>query len=211
MPLIVDHDERRRQIAEAAARLIAERGCENITLREVARAAGFSAAIIGHYFTDKQHMLIFTSRHARMRALQAVDEHIDGMNAPLAALAEFLPLDEKRRREWRMWFGFWGTSMSDPLIEAERVQGRRDAWNLIVRILRLGQAVGSVPADADVEEMGLVIQAMINGLASIVMHECESWPEQRQRDVLDRQIALLCSSAAQGLAEERTVRESLIA
>ena len=42
MPRQVDHDARRLEVAEVAARLIAQVGVERVTVRELAKAAGYS-------------------------------------------------------------------------------------------------------------------------------------------------------------------------
>ncbi|MCA1689735.1 MAG: TetR/AcrR family transcriptional regulator [Actinobacteria bacterium] len=44
-------DERRRQLLDAGAVLFAERAYEEISMREVAAAAGVSKALLYHYFT----------------------------------------------------------------------------------------------------------------------------------------------------------------
>jgi AcrR family transcriptional regulator len=58
MPLIVDHDERRAFIADVVKEMIAETGIESVTIRAVARKAGFRSTVLVHYFRDKQHLLI---------------------------------------------------------------------------------------------------------------------------------------------------------
>ena len=57
MPRIVDHDARRRRVAEEAAELIAERGIDAVTFREIGERAGCSTAIVSHYFRDKRDVL----------------------------------------------------------------------------------------------------------------------------------------------------------
>jgi len=57
MPLIVDHDARRREVGAIAARLIATSGLEGVTVRDVARIAGFSTAVVSHYFDNKRALL----------------------------------------------------------------------------------------------------------------------------------------------------------
>jgi AcrR family transcriptional regulator len=46
-------DERRQQLIEAGARLFAEHAYEEISMREVAQAAGVSKALLYHYFPSK--------------------------------------------------------------------------------------------------------------------------------------------------------------
>ena len=46
-------DERRQQLLEAGARLFAEHSYEEITMREIAQAAGVSKPLLYHYFPSK--------------------------------------------------------------------------------------------------------------------------------------------------------------
>ena len=46
MPITVDHEQRRREVAEVAAELIAHRGLERVTVREIAAATGFSTTVV---------------------------------------------------------------------------------------------------------------------------------------------------------------------
>ena len=41
MPIVVDHDERRHYIARVVERVIAKQGMDAVTIRNVAREAGF--------------------------------------------------------------------------------------------------------------------------------------------------------------------------
>ena len=53
MPAVVNHEERRQQIARIAADLISSVGLDAMTMREIAAAAGFSTTIVTHYFANK--------------------------------------------------------------------------------------------------------------------------------------------------------------
>ena len=60
MPKHVDHDQRRREIAAAVARLAATEGLQGITFREVASEAGVSVSLVQHYFGTKENLLVRT-------------------------------------------------------------------------------------------------------------------------------------------------------
>lgn len=49
-------DERRRQLIEAGSRLFAEHSFEEISMREIARAAGISKPLLYHYFPSKTEL-----------------------------------------------------------------------------------------------------------------------------------------------------------
>jgi AcrR family transcriptional regulator len=52
----LDVDERRRQLLEAGSALFAEHSFEEISMREIASAAGISKALLYHYFPSKTEL-----------------------------------------------------------------------------------------------------------------------------------------------------------
>lgn len=59
VPKRVDHQERRREIAEALFRIAAAQGLQAVTLRAVAAEAGISMNLVQYYFPTKEEMLRF--------------------------------------------------------------------------------------------------------------------------------------------------------
>jgi AcrR family transcriptional regulator len=56
-----DHNERRRLFAAAALAVISRDGLEGLTMREVAKEAGFTTGALTHYFQSKDEVLIAVS------------------------------------------------------------------------------------------------------------------------------------------------------
>src|SRR5262252_5626489 len=61
------HSERREEaeerMLEAAAKIVAERGLENLTLAECGEAAGYSRGLAAHYFDSKAGLLSAIATH----------------------------------------------------------------------------------------------------------------------------------------------------
>lgn len=104
MPKRVDHQQRRREIAEAVFRIAAGHGLGAVTLRAVAAEAGISMNLVQYYFPAKDDMLRFAwQRMVELsaerataevgRALATGDEHA----VVRAYLAAVLPSDERAR------------------------------------------------------------------------------------------------------------------
>lgn len=53
----VDHDERKREIAEKAVRLFSKVGFDNVSLIMIAAATGISRTVLYRYFCDKREIL----------------------------------------------------------------------------------------------------------------------------------------------------------
>ncbi|MEV4253518.1 helix-turn-helix domain-containing protein [Spirillospora sp. NPDC049652] len=58
MPKKVDHQQRRREIAEALLRIAGARGLQAATMREVAAEAGVSVRLVQYYFDSKLELLL---------------------------------------------------------------------------------------------------------------------------------------------------------
>lgn len=57
MPIMGDKDERHAQLVAVAFDLVADKGIEALTFREMAPANGGSTSIVSHYFRNKNELL----------------------------------------------------------------------------------------------------------------------------------------------------------
>ena len=60
----LDVDERRRQLLDASARIFTERRYDEVSMSEIAAAAGISKGLLYHYFTNKQELFRATLEDA---------------------------------------------------------------------------------------------------------------------------------------------------
>lgn len=191
MPAVVDHDERRDLIAQVTKEIISESGIKGVTIRNVARRAGFSATIISHYFRDKQHMLVFAYESVLRDADERARHVLDAGGDLMACFEVLLPFGKANLTDWQAWFGFWGTVTADPALVAVRLEGLEETQRMFRHILECAKATGELPANLDTAFHANRLQMMFNGLASLVLMSPESWPHDAQRDVLARQIDLM--------------------
>ena len=63
VPKRVDHEERRRQIADALLRTAATRGLHATGMREVAAEAGVSLRLVQYYFGTKEELMLVAMQH----------------------------------------------------------------------------------------------------------------------------------------------------
>ncbi len=168
MPKVVDHEERRRELAEAVWRVILRDGLEGVSVRAVAVEAGWSTGALRHYLGTKEELLASAARLLEERVVARMQRRTGGLaprEAVRAALCEVLPLDEERRVEGAIWFAFTDRSLVEPRISEEYqvvFSGMRELCNLITRdMAEMGQlAPGLDPA---VEAARL--HAVVDGLA----------------------------------------------
>lgn len=186
MPKIVDHEARRRHVAEIAATLIARCGLEGTKVRDIAALAGCSTSIVSHYFHSKHELLLSAYRLCMERTSSRVDA-ATGAGRPLAEiLSGVLPLDEERMDSWRIWLAFWGLATTDEAFLIEQRQRSREAVDLFHRaIISTGRIVEG-------EGSFLIAQALLSaaaGIATQAVYDPERWPADRQREILALHIA----------------------
>ena len=184
MPRVVDHEERRLQIAQVVDQLVYEQGIQGVTIREVAARVGYSTTVVSHYFSSKLEMLVFTHQVARSKAEGLVADAIrDGR--PLAeTLEHLLPITEERWRDWHTWFAFWGRTPVQPDVTREWEEGTHNAHALFVALIERAQRAGQFPAQIDSASAATQLQVFVNGIASLVAQDRIAWPPERQRSML---------------------------
>ena len=190
MPQPVDHEARRKQVAAIGAMLLAKAGLEGVTFRDIARAAGYSTAIVSHYFRNKRELMTYIFRSAAQGTVAKVDEDL-AAGKPLQECVELLlPLDEERTRDWQVWIAFWGHVANDPEMLLEQQRRAREALDLIKRVLAREYA------GLDIDEQTVELRArrlltMITGLATETVFDPQQWTPERQRAVLADEIATI--------------------
>jgi AcrR family transcriptional regulator len=94
-------DERRRQLVGIGLRKFVERPVQDLSLDEVAEAAGVSRGLLFHYFPTKTeyHRAVVAAAGRRVRRSVAPDDGVAGEDAVRQVVSRFLAQVE-RRREW---------------------------------------------------------------------------------------------------------------
>ena len=81
-------EQRREQILEAATQLFAERGLENVTFGDIAKATGLSRPLIYFYFPDRDSLFFETVARSHQelysRFITAVKPHLNGRDQIIA-------------------------------------------------------------------------------------------------------------------------------
>jgi AcrR family transcriptional regulator len=172
MPKRVDHQQRRREIADALLRVVGVHGLHGMSLREVAAEAGVSLRLVQYYFPSKEQLLLFTADYLTRRLSEQVTNRVAAAGHPVsprlvieATLAALLPTDPETRRFHLANAAFAVLAMTDSTIAAQAVLSGPDTREeILVQQLR---AVLRPPADPRAEAVGLL--AMSNGLATSVL------------------------------------------
>ncbi len=176
MPKRVDHEERRRLIAEAVFGVIASQGYDAVSLRDVAAAAGVSMGSVQHYFRTKNEMLLFALGYTRDRVFARFAAEVPG----LAALASgpgqsrreairvgarmMLPVDEPGRQEACVNVAFFSAAtVTPPLADLLREQYAR-MLEFSRAQLRAAAEAGELADGIDVDRAATGLFFLIQGL-----------------------------------------------
>ncbi|WP_165977645.1 TetR/AcrR family transcriptional regulator [Nonomuraea diastatica] len=184
MPRLVDHDQRRAELGEAAIRIILREGLAGVTVRGVAAEAGWSTGSLRHYFSDQHALQAYvvqaTTGTLRRRVIPRVQRpRTEGSVVEQVAtiVEEMLPLDAQRREEYALW---------SAIVEWERhhpQEGGSVTWNdqralhrQCVAALRghepvrePDQATAPHP-DAQVELWAALLHTFVDGLAAQIVN-----------------------------------------
>jgi AcrR family transcriptional regulator len=168
MPKEVDHPARRRELADAACRVIARDGLAGTTLADVAEESGWSIGSIRYYFPNKDELVAA----ALWRAGERVDEQIRRrtaggmtMNDLRIAASELLPLDASRREMSLVYLAFLAQAAVVPaLADAAEGTAQRLQEPLVARIAHLVKA-GELPAHLDAEHEAARLRVLLDGLS----------------------------------------------
>lgn len=191
-----DHRERREAIALAAAGIIAERGLERVTLRDIAAQLGVTTGLLTHYFASKESLLRLTKDLAfdrsYARALAAA-EGAPGIERVHAVVEAVLPLDRERRTLWRLLVAFFGSAVGSAALR--RAQERRmGRWYALFRdVVSPLRDTGELPASADPERIGKAIALFVEGMAIHVVMTAPGasaeWQVEFARDQVRRLVS----------------------
>jgi AcrR family transcriptional regulator len=191
MPKVVDHDERRTEIVQAAGRLIARHGLMAATVRGIAAEAGYSSGVIDHYFADKDDLLLqaLAASHRRISGrFDEVTRGLRGLDAVRALLADNLPTDATRCDETRLEVQFWARSLGDEALMAVQRQEMAGFRRQVRRHLDEAVADGETAAAVDADDALERLLALMDGLSVRAVLEPARLTAERQRALLDEEV-----------------------
>jgi AcrR family transcriptional regulator len=200
MPKIVDHDQRRDEIALVACRVVADYGFDQATVVRIAREAGYTTGMVAHYFDTKQDIIIAALR----LILRRIEERLTraaGLARPdlLLLLTEALPVDQQRYTECAFWIAFWGQVSADKRLKRINAWVHREYMRLFERCLARSWPEWDRWAAVTRDQVLRSIMTFINGLTAGAVVSQSDWPAEKQVEQLRLHLQLLrawASSAA---------------
>jgi AcrR family transcriptional regulator len=194
-----NHSERREIFAAAALRVIMREGVGGLTVREVAKEAGFTTGALTHYFESKDQVLIEASEHSAKLVrprMERMAKEASALEALRKVVAEALPMTATVRGYWRIWVGFWERASYNPDV-ARIMRDRYDEWRgRLAVLIRRAQDEGEAPKTFDAELAAQELIMVVDGIGVQVLLGAGRIPAARQREIIDTWIETMAAGRA---------------
>lgn len=175
MPKIVDHAQRRAEIAEAVFRVIEDRGIDAVSLRDVAAEAEVSMGAVQHYFDTKSEMLLFALGYMRERVLARMQAKLAKLRDPSrrellrASAAAMLPTDRQGRQEAIVNIAFFSFATADDQYAKLLKEGYQRLLIVSEASLTQAQVAGELRSGVDPVQAGNSLFFMIQGMIGAIL------------------------------------------
>lgn len=184
----LDHDVRKLQAAKACAKLIAERGYADTSIRDVAAEVGISTGTLLHHFASKEELLTATlllvadDFLTRMRrAAAAVPEPFERLRAVVRAL---LGKSKQADTGWRVWIAFWHEAAINPQLARVASDITDQTEGLLAELIVDGVSRGQFHCK-DPKKRAAELSALIDGVAIRLYGETGRWSHERAVRLVD--------------------------
>lgn len=199
----VDHEHRRRQIAEALWRVAASRGLHDVGVREVATEAGISLGALQHYFSSKDDMLVFTLELIGQEAERRVRDRLADLAGPPSpeavvreTLAEMLPLSLESRTGLLVHVAYLARAVHDQRLRAVTIDGIWPLRDLLAEMLRRAAEASPLAPGRDPDTEAMTLICLAEGVTNYVLLETLTVAEGQH--LVDAHLARLFGTAPEG-------------
>jgi AcrR family transcriptional regulator len=165
-------EEKTKRILEAAVSVLAEKGYENATIKDIARKANVNWGLLHYYFKDKEDLVVQALDFASYAILQSTSQLFASGKSIEATVDDSIELLKKNYREnpgfYKLLFEMWCASGRSKKIRTELVR----CLNRITSSLQTeldkflsNRTDGGSSSTIDSKELASLIIAMTDGLA----------------------------------------------
>lgn len=205
----VGPEENREIVAETVFRTIDRDGVAAATVLSVAREANLAEETVRQYFSDTRKLLVFVREMIYGRLAQPLDQ----LSSPIISadpavtrderhaaivntLAQFLPMDEERRRDAKVWLACCVHAATRPDLESETHFFPTSMRKGFPRIFAEAQKAGIFADGLDVGIETERLIALLDGLGLTVLLHPGVMPPERALVVLRRHLDSLGSDGS---------------
>jgi AcrR family transcriptional regulator len=157
---------RRAQLTAAAYKVVAQKGYNDFTIKDIALEAGLSTGLVHYYFKNKEDLLfkLLKEMNAKLRdnLKKALSELSEPKDKLMAFCEEALALVDKEKAYFYVLIDFWAQINHDTKIRQANIKLFQSYRDEIAAIIHEGTAKGVFTVE-DVKPTSVIIIALIQG------------------------------------------------
>lgn len=174
------HSERREEaeqrMVEAAVRIVAERGLQDLTLAECGEAAGYSRGLAAHYFGSKEALITaIATRIVRnyTKQLRSSGRGLSGLTGLLQTISFYIESGSKNLTWLRAFQAVLGSALTHPPLAVAIAQLNRDSINGFATMIGNAIERGEIRADVNPKAQATLILASLRGVLALWLLDAE--------------------------------------
>ena len=193
MPKIVDVEEKRTLIAEAACRVVVARGVANTRMVDIAAEADVTTGMLVNYFDTKDDIILAALRLAFRNIEAKIAERAeDRVTTDLCDILEpAIPATEDDRADIAVWINFWGMLSADPELQKLNRKLHAEGMETYERAIRSAWPECADWSDDVFSTVRFSIVSCLFGLSAAGIVNPSIWPKKLLRNQLRLHLDLI--------------------
>ena len=194
MPLQVDHEQRRHELAAAVWRVVRQGGVGALSIRAVGKEAGWTSGIVQHYFPTKNDLLRHAFELVQQRTVTRMREMTGAAPPERAlecALLALLPVDPDIEAEAEVWLAFLGLALGEAALRETAERGAHELIDLMTEQVVRAQAAGVVNCALVERDVATELLSLADGLNVQSLFRRQAMPPDMLRALVARRLAEL--------------------
>jgi AcrR family transcriptional regulator len=196
VPKIVDHDHKRKIIAETAWKIIKTEGIERASIRRIASEAGMSTGALRHYFSNQDELLLFIMEYFLARGRER-SENISWSTNPLNAvretLLELVPVSQDKQTETGVWLVFAIRSLTSAALNAKKDELTEGEYILMEALLEILIKAGCINKTINIEIEKLRLAVIIEGISIHALLRPDIFTIEKAEQIITHHLNELCN------------------
>ena len=159
-------NEAEAALLKAAARIVAERGLESLTLADVGEAAGYSRGLPAHYFGSKEGLVGALAQHIVRnfgRGLERAEKHEIGFERLVGIVIYYFDSAQRDAFRTRALFAVLGEAVTNAKLHDAIAELNARSVSTIAKNIKAGIAAGDIRKGVNVQATATLILSGLRG------------------------------------------------
>lgn len=193
MPKIVNPDEKRNMIAQAACRAIAAKGIANVTMTDIAAEANVTTGMIVNYFDTKDEIITAALRLAFVNIRRKIAQRTsqDDLSELCDILEPAIAIAQSDRQDIAVWIGFWGMLSADPEMQNLNDKLHQEGLATYAAAIRVAWPESAGWPETVFADVLVSVATCLFGLSAGAITNPGTWTPQMLRKQLRLQLQLI--------------------